>query len=76
MQPGSAGSLKIRVALVEELGADAYAYGQLTSDQPDARPWGIRCPGHQTPHINEELHIALDPGAVYLFNPETGVRLG
>ncbi len=75
VSPGTAGALTLTVTLVEELGADAYVYGQLPDDPPDARPWVLRCEGRQLPAIGESLSFTLNTEAAHLFNPGTGERL-
>jgi multiple sugar transport system ATP-binding protein len=73
-QAGTAGALRLTVTFVEELGADAYVYGDLEGDLPGARPWVLRC-GHELPTVGECLSFTVQTDAVHLFNTKTGARL-
>jgi multiple sugar transport system ATP-binding protein len=68
--------LKIEVKLVEELGADAYVYGELEGDTPDSRPYVVRFDGRVPPRIGDVLSIDVRTGEEHAFHPETGERLG
>ncbi len=68
-------TLPLTVTLVEELGADAYVYGQLESDGAHEKPWVLRCDSRSVPTIGERVRIAVDTETAHLFNPATGVRL-
>jgi multiple sugar transport system ATP-binding protein len=68
--------LKIEVKLVEELGADAYVYGELPGDSPDERPYVVRFDGRVPPRIGDVLSVAVRTGEEHAFHPETGERLG
>ena len=68
-------TLPMTVTLVEELGADAYVYGQLDGDGARDKPWVLRCDSRAVPTIGERVRIAVDTDAAHLFNPATGVRL-
>ncbi len=72
---GSPGALTMTVTLVEELGADAYVYGQLPDDPAGARTWVLRCDGRGLPRRGEELSFTIDMEGAHLFNPGTGERL-
>jgi multiple sugar transport system ATP-binding protein len=76
--PGTPGALKLKVTLLEELGADAYVYGELEDDPPGERPWVLRCGGGQVlPSIGETLSFTVHADtAACVFNTETGERLG
>jgi multiple sugar transport system ATP-binding protein len=69
-------ALKIEVKLVEELGADAYVYGELPGDTTDSRPYVVRFDGRVPPRIGEVLTIGVRTGEEHAFHPETGLRLG
>ena len=69
-------ALKIEVKLVEELGADAYVYGELPGDDSDSRPYVVRFDGRVPPRIGEVLTIGVRTGEEHAFHPETGERLG
>jgi multiple sugar transport system ATP-binding protein len=73
---GDAQGLKIEVKLVEELGADAYVYGELPGDSPDSAPYVVRFDGRVPPRIGDVLTIDVRSGEEHAFHPETGERLG
>jgi multiple sugar transport system ATP-binding protein len=72
---GEPGALDLTVRLVEELGADAYIYGELAGDAPGEKPWVVRCEGRAIPRIGDQVSIVVDPAEAHLFNPRTGLRL-
>jgi multiple sugar transport system ATP-binding protein len=76
LEKGDTTGLKIEVKLVEELGADAYVYGELPGDSPDSRPYVVRFDGRVPPRIGDVLTIAVRTGEEHAFHPETGERLG
>ena len=69
--------LEIKVNLVEELGADAYVYGELTGD-PEVyeKQYIVRFDGRVPPRINDIIHVEVRQGEEHVFNPDTGERLG
>jgi multiple sugar transport system ATP-binding protein len=69
--------LELKVNLVEELGADAYVYGELTGD-PEAheKQYIVRFDGRVPPRINDVIHVEVRQGEEHVFNPDTGARLG
>jgi multiple sugar transport system ATP-binding protein len=75
-EDGDAKGLKIEVKLVEELGADAYVYGELPGDTADSRPYVVRFDGRVPPRIGDVLSIDVRTGEEHAFHPETGERLG
>ncbi len=68
------GGLPVKIAMVEELGADAYVYGtsavEGTPEQVVLRVETRR--SHQRGHI---LHVTTDPGKVHVFDSASGNRL-
>lgn len=67
--------LAMTVQLVEELGADAYVYGQIQHDS-SAHRIIVRTPGVSVPAFGQNVRVALrDPRTVHLFHPDTGDRL-
>ncbi|WP_205471347.1 ABC transporter ATP-binding protein [Nocardioides sp. SYSU D00038] len=68
------GGLPVNVTVVEELGADGYAYG--TSDV-EGTPANVivRVSGRDTVRKGDVLHVTTDPQHVHVFDTETGVRL-
>jgi multiple sugar transport system ATP-binding protein len=69
-------ALKIEVKLVEELGADAYVYGELPGDTADMRPYVVRFDGRVPPRIGDVVSVHFRSGDEHAFHPETGERLG
>jgi len=68
------GGLPVRISVVEELGADAFAYG--TSDV-EGTPQDIivRVSGRDAVHKGDTIHVTTDPHHVHVFDTDTGVRL-
>jgi multiple sugar transport system ATP-binding protein len=69
------GALVLTVALVEELGADAYVYGALAGDPQGERSWVVRCIGRDAPRIGDRVGVTIDGGDVHLFEERTGRRV-
>ena len=61
------------VEVVEELGADAYVFGRLGSEDGQV-PFTVRVRGEQIPGKGDRLNIELS-GVVHLFDPDSGDRL-
>ncbi len=75
--------LKLKVSLVEELGADAFVYGELpgtkthdVGDDGGAKPFTVRFDGRVPPKIGTEIPLEVRQDETHAFNPETGLRLG
>jgi multiple sugar transport system ATP-binding protein len=75
--------LKLKANLVEELGADAFVYGQLpgqetvdVGDDGGAKPFVVRFDGRIPPKIGNEIALVVRTDETHAFNPETGERLG
>ncbi len=68
---------KLRVDLVEELGADSYVYGTLDGDEAGVdKPFVVRAAQFETPRIGEVVQLQLKSGAGHVFDVGTGDRLG
>jgi multiple sugar transport system ATP-binding protein len=65
----------MEVKLVEELGADAYVYGNLLGDDAQAKHFTVRFSGRVPPRIGEVLDLEVHPGEEHAFDPETGLRI-
>ena len=65
--------LEIKVNLVEELGADAYIYGEVTGD-PEVydKQYIVRFDGRVPPRIGDVIHVDVRQGEEHVFNPDTG----
>jgi multiple sugar transport system ATP-binding protein len=72
----SSGGLKIEVKLVEELGADAYVYGELAGDGDGDKHFVVRFDGRVPPRIGDVLSIDARENEEHAFHPDTGTRLG
>jgi multiple sugar transport system ATP-binding protein len=72
---GTPDTLALTVALVEELGADAYVYGEMEGDGSEDKPWVLRCDGRVVPRIGECVRVAVEVSDAHLFDPRTGLRL-
>ncbi|HEV2888605.1 MAG TPA: sugar ABC transporter ATP-binding protein, partial [Jatrophihabitans sp.] len=75
--------LKLKATLVEELGADAFVYGELpgtkthdVGDDGGAKPFTVRFDGRVPPKIGNEIALEVRTDETHAFNPETGERLG
>jgi multiple sugar transport system ATP-binding protein len=75
--------LKLKATLVEELGADAFVYGELpgtkthdTGDDGGAKPFTVRFDGRVPPKIGNEITLTVRTDETHAFNPESGERLG
>jgi multiple sugar transport system ATP-binding protein len=69
------GGLTVKANLVEELGADAYVYGELPGHETD-KQMVIRFDGRVPPRIGDTLSVDVRQGEDHVFHPETGERLG
>jgi multiple sugar transport system ATP-binding protein len=75
--------VKLKVTLVEELGADAFVYGELAGvkthdvgDDGGAKPFTVRFDGRVPPKIGNEITLEVRTDETHAFNPESGERLG
>ena len=67
--------LPIEVEVVEELGADAYIYGQLPGSETSDKPFIARVDGRTPPAKGEVVHFQPKGEHVHVFNVETGERI-
>ena len=67
-----AAAFRLQVQLVETLGADSLAHGILTGNGDGLT---VRLPGGVNLHEGDSLSLAVDPGELHFFDPETGLRL-
>jgi len=70
----SEGGLPVSVTVVEELGSDAFVYGQCDVVGTPANVI-VRVAGRHHPSKGETLYVATDPAHVHVFDAETGERL-
>ena len=66
--------LPMVVDVVEELGADAYLYGNPEGVQT-FQPLIVRVQGRRPPAKGEQVYIQPSPDFVHLFDVSTGLRL-
>jgi multiple sugar transport system ATP-binding protein len=74
-EAGAPNALSLTVRLVEELGADAYVYGELAGDAPGEKPWVVRCDGRTVPRIGDRVGVVVQADEAHLFHARTGQRL-
>ena len=58
--------------MVETLGADTLAHGRIGED---GQALTLRLPGVARVHEGDSLPLTADPGALHLFDAESGRRL-
>jgi multiple sugar transport system ATP-binding protein len=74
--------LRVKANLVEELGADAFVYGELEGQQTvdvsgeGARPFVVRFDGRVPPKIGDHISLDVRTEESHAFNAETGERIG
>jgi multiple sugar transport system ATP-binding protein len=68
--------IPVEVLIVEELGADAYVYGQVTSPDGQLREVVARTDGRRPPSKGDTVRVTVDEGHAHVFSPDTGERLG
>jgi multiple sugar transport system ATP-binding protein len=68
------------VMVVEELGSDAYAYGNLhlgaESSVADDKMFIARVDARRVPSKGETIYLRIRESEEHVFNPETGQRVG
>jgi multiple sugar transport system ATP-binding protein len=66
--------------VVEELGSDAYAYGNLhlgpDSKVPEDKMFIARVDARRPPSKGETIYLRIRESEEHLFNPDTGERVG
>ena len=67
--------LPVEVAVVEELGADAYVFG-VTTVHGEEHEIIARVDGRHPPEKGERVHFTAKQGHVHLFSTSDGSRLG
>ncbi|RZQ64066.1 ABC transporter ATP-binding protein [Amycolatopsis suaedae] len=70
------GTIAVKADLVEELGSDAYCYGKLAGDDPEAGTTVVaRVDPRTPPAMGETLHFRIRPDELHVFSATTGDRL-
>ena len=67
--------LIVKANVVEELGADAYVYGDLPGHELD-KQFVARFDGRTPPRSGDMVKLTVRQGEDHVFDPETGERLG
>jgi multiple sugar transport system ATP-binding protein len=67
--------IPIEVIVVEELGADAYVYGQIPMSDGKNVDVIVRADGRTPPMKGETIHVAVKPEQSHVFSTVTGERL-
>jgi multiple sugar transport system ATP-binding protein len=75
--------LRLTASLVEELGADAFVYGELPGTQvhdveggEGHKPFTVRFDGRVPPKIGTDITLEVRTEETHAFNADTGERLG
>ena len=77
-------SIPVRLSFVEELGSDAYIYGELVGSEgseaklgsgEDSRQIIVRVPPRTAPEPGETVYVRIRPGQEHIFSASTGERL-
>ena len=67
--------LPLEVGVVEELGADAYVYGHVDSQDGSRKDLIVRADGRRPPKRGETVHLNFVPEHLHVFHATTGQRL-
>jgi multiple sugar transport system ATP-binding protein len=67
--------LIVKANVVEELGADAYVYGDLPGTELE-KQFVARFDGRTPPQSGDTIKLTVRQGEDHVFDPETGERLG
>ena len=75
------GAIPVEIALVEELGSDAFAYGSIVgNDEATTTLQGgqliARVDPRAVPQKGQTVYVNVRPDELHLFAPSTGERLG
>ena len=74
----------MRLSFVEELGSDAYIYGELVGAEESEAKLGsgedssqiiVRVPPRTAPEPGETVYVRIRPGQEHIFSASTGKRL-
>ena len=73
---GDAGAgIAVEVQIVEELGADAYAYATLVGPNSGLSQIVARTDGRRPPARGEVVHLVVKPDHARVFDPRDGLRI-
>ena len=77
-------SIPVRLSFVEDLGSDAYIYGELVGAEESEAKLGsgedssqiiVRVPPRTAPEPGETVYVRIRPGQEHIFSASTGKRL-
>ena len=77
-------SIPVRLSFVEELGSDAYIYGELVGAEKSEDKLGsgedssqiiVRVPPRTAPNSGENVYVRIKPGEEHIFSASPGARL-
>ena len=77
-------SIPVRISFVEELGSDAYVYGELVGAEDADSKLGsgedssqiiVRVPPRTAPGAGETIYVRIRPNEEHIFSSSTGERL-
>jgi multiple sugar transport system ATP-binding protein len=71
--PQTQDGVPAQVTVVEELGSEAFIYGNLVTD-PD-QSIAVRAPGRSGTHIGDKITLRTVSEDLHVFHPDTGLRL-
>ncbi|HHW83999.1 MAG TPA: sn-glycerol-3-phosphate ABC transporter ATP-binding protein UgpC [Actinomycetales bacterium] len=78
------GTIPVMVNLVEELGSDAYVYGELVGRAADGAKLGsgddsdqivVRIDPRKVPEKGSTIHVVIEPHGQHTFHAQTGERI-
>jgi multiple sugar transport system ATP-binding protein len=77
---GSEDAFQLQVNLVEELGSDAFVYGDLLSSEAELHSGSsdqviVRVDPRRTPMKGDRIHVTIQAGQAHVFSAATGERL-
>ncbi len=70
----SGGGIKVQVNVVEELGADAFAYGTAHANGKEVDVI-VRVDARKTPAKGEDLFVVPKAGETHVFSTSNGARI-
>jgi len=65
----------VEVIVVEELGADAYVYGEIARLDGSKQDVIVRTDGRRPPGKGDTIHVSIAPGHGHVFSVKTGERI-
>ena len=71
----SSDGIPVQVIVVEELGADAYVYGQVHDAEGKTVDVIVRADGRTPPTKGETIHVQVKPNNSHVFSTVSGERL-